>query len=1177
MDHQSKLAPALKDLIPSHWKSQASSFVTWPDRSVSVGWLEKLIAYRRLRNIPYRQFVGLPMILVSNNGNQRALWKINPQLKPLVQSYHFNSISNELKSFLELIGVYFVVDSEEEIGALVQWGYIDVPNSDTVVIRMQSNERVVFQNYPTRAASLNEEVSRMLSSYQRQLPGLFRDLPLFKTVGGRLVSANNCMVIKKGDLPTEWKDSYGNVVLEESITNQNLIQKLGIKRWTYEDVCKAIFTRTIPSEDILSLSRGILSKLQYNISQSLHSLAEEYVRVKSDCNTLRKPCELFEKTSDLRDIFLGESDRFPDEDYTTSTLKRIGLKSVQHINSNNIKQSIKTVQRIGRQRDRIEKVNAILRIIKQNGLVRSFDYNIAPWIPVQRESPRDYPESMPWFGAQNNNKQNSIKCPSEVFLPSFQYLVGSHKFIVSSAVSDHFRDCFQGTVCVERSIGLPEAIKQLENLQMFYNRNEKAHAESMAKKIYKFINQLNLKRVQNGFPVWHGDGFTTYQKTILINENMIDVSPYIFQPPKFVTELVGRYLKLLGCQTRKFSIYLETLKEIASKNEISDGFFTSDLRDTELALSLVTELAMNFTKEVEINRSSIFVPVECSGLKLAQLDTCHYLDFDSDTKFSTSSSDNIVHRRLSSEVSRQLGIPNFVCRIFQGDENSLFEPWGQHQEPLTKNLQSILEGYEDGMAIVKELIQNADDAGASEVSILYDRRMNEGSKGRLISPQMKEWQGPALWVHNNKMFTEKDFKNITKLNAGTKKSEATKIGKFGLGFNAVYHLTDVPSIMSGKSLVIFDPHMKYLGDAMKRGEPGVRIALHNRVSGIANFSDQFSVFEGVFGAHINLDSKVESQLYEGSLFRFPLRNAHCALTSEIKKLHYSEFEMRKLLAKVEESLDVLLLFTQNVVKFSVYELDASCKDPNDRKLLFSTQRSADHPIKAIVDHANTELQRFPWGRWHAIKEVCSTDEVKLTVTSEKEGASTKKWIVHSRNSSHATYEYASQHPVDGLLPYCSIAFSMGEDGKTAKSVDGHLFCFLPLPIRNGLLAHVNASFKITKDRLSLKYHTEDEKNYYDDQQNWNDLIGTDVGQAYYKVLVYFKERGINFSNFYTLFPAHKDVLSQRFSQICVWELLRLCKEFFLSKMMEAYGRPGTISESLILLCQRVSVIHAFVC
>lgn len=44
----------------------------------------------------------------------------------------------------------------------------------------------------------------------------------------------------------------------------------------------------------------------------------------------------------------------------------------------------------------------------------------------------------------------------------------------------------------------------------------------------------------------------------------------------------------------------------------------------------------------------------------------------------------------------------------------------------------------------------------------------------------------------------------------SKASRPTSIGRFGLGFNAVYHFTDLPCFVSGDHLVMFDPHAKYL-------------------------------------------------------------------------------------------------------------------------------------------------------------------------------------------------------------------------------------------------------------------------------------------------------------------------------------------------------------------------------
>ena len=52
----------------------------------------------------------------------------------------------------------------------------------------------------------------------------------------------------------------------------------------------------------------------------------------------------------------------------------------------------------------------------------------------------------------------------------------------------------------------------------------------------------------------------------------------------------------------------------------------------------------------------------------------------------------------------------------------------------------LLQEYTDGFAVPKELVQNADDAGATEVKLLYDERQNDDAKTCLIDENMKECQ-----------------------------------------------------------------------------------------------------------------------------------------------------------------------------------------------------------------------------------------------------------------------------------------------------------------------------------------------------------------------------------------------------------------------------------------------------
>lgn len=50
-------------------------------------------------------------------------------------------------------------------------------------------------------------------------------------------------------------------------------------------------------------------------------------------------------------------------------------------------------------------------------------------------------------------------------------------------------------------------------------------------------------------------------------------------------------------------------------------------------------------------------------------------------------------------------------------------------------------------------------------------------------------------------------------------------GRFGLGFNSVYHFTDLPSLVSGEHLVMFDPHTKYVPGATSV-QPGIKVSLN---------------------------------------------------------------------------------------------------------------------------------------------------------------------------------------------------------------------------------------------------------------------------------------------------------------------------------------------------------------
>lgn len=107
------------------------------------------------------------------------------------------------------------------------------------------------------------------------------------------------------------------------------------------------------------------------------------------------------------------------------------------------------------------------------------------------------------------------------------------------------------------------------------------------------------------------------------------------------------------------------------------------------------------------------------------------------------------------------------------------------------SIASFLHGYSGEITIVRELVQNADDA--------------PGAVGneRWIEFDLKP---DALIVRNNSVFSEQDFDNIADIaHQGKRLARRRTIGRFGIGFVSVYQLTDTPIIRSSGRQWIMRP------------------------------------------------------------------------------------------------------------------------------------------------------------------------------------------------------------------------------------------------------------------------------------------------------------------------------------------------------------------------------------
>ena len=96
----------------------------------------------------------------------------------------------------------------------------------------------------------------------------------------------------------------------------------------------------------------------------------------------------------------------------------------------------------------------------------------------------------------------------------------------------------------------------------------------------------------------------------------------------------------------------------------------------------------------------------------------------------------------------------------------------------TRHLSFLGRLYTDRTHFIFELLQNAEDAGASKVLF------------QLFKDKLEVF-------HDGRLFDEKDVRGICGVGEGTKTEDFTQIGKFGIGFKSVYAYTSTPEVHSG--------------------------------------------------------------------------------------------------------------------------------------------------------------------------------------------------------------------------------------------------------------------------------------------------------------------------------------------------------------------------------------------
>ena len=295
-------------------------------------------------------------------------------------------------------------------------------------------------------------------------------------------------------------------------------------------------------------------------------------------------------------------------------------------------------------------------------------------------------------------------------------------------------------------------------------------------------------------------------------------------------------------------------------------------------------------------------------------------------------------------------------------------PGGQRYD-VARAIRTFLEqmagggGGSFGGAVIKELIQNADDAGASELVVALDERNGEG-----LPPECRGEYGPlldpALLIRNDARFRvvgevsegdQDDFTAICEVAGGHKRFNPTAAGRFGIGFNSVYFLTDTPVLFSRREVHVFDLRR------LMFPEDGWRFPLDDFPADASGAGPIKTVLEWalpkvILGKGSFQQLAAERQDYRHTIFRLPLRRTLSTGTVEHRGPVFpsasfpNEADRYELLQEMCEEARRSLLFLKSLRRVTFGELiekrfdEWACVEATRRP---STELDLDRFVKSV--------------------------------------------------------------------------------------------------------------------------------------------------------------------------------------------------------------------------------------
>lgn len=870
-------------------------------------------------------------------------------------------------------------------------------------------------------------------------------------------------------------------------------------------VCEIFFPNieTLPSDLRDPVTCYVLD--EYLRSNKYESQLRETncIPVSPNANQMCRPGELIDPTGAVSNLFRDEEHIFPSGDRFLRPERLVALKKLGMVDNlmtwericeratfiaslaNNCSEKASVMSR-----NFLKYLNDNMSGLSPPSITKRKQLSEIQFLPVM-DKPKDY--CLPWKGLEGN--ESCFLAARELCRDDSIYLLGSVRPVLDESSETGCGRVNKDTAKVlgftAETPALTDVLFQLYAAVHGLVENDAANRECVRKvchAVYHFLqDKIN----------------TSDRQTI---RDLLDGKPWIFVESKFVTSSHVAFSwrnhgdPFLYCIPEDFALKFKDLfkalgvRESFSGQDMVDALFVLEERKQGQALTLQEfRTVKSFLEEISLMDEEILnsyfgqLPFPNSDLVLT---TAGDLAINDAPWMHQGMQTKCLHSDISPTLAHRLGAHTMLEQKLDKYSHCLGKPFGQ-SERLTDRLKKVLQSYPCDGGILKEIIQNADDAGAREVHFVHDPRQHGTT--RVLSRKWKDLQGPALCVYNDCTFTERDIEGIQRLGIGSKFDSPDKTGKYGIGFNAVYHLTDCPSfITNGKILCSLDPHARYAPNATLEF-PGRRFDPLDH-----EFWNAFAdVKPGYLGEFFELKNS--------TMFRLPLRTRLQAEESEISSKYFTSSDIDQLLTIFESEIRDVLLFLRSVRKISISGIE-------NNRLVRRYEASATIPSTDIakIETLDAEVLRcrelptncIPWFG------------VTYTITIQDTLGRREGWVIQQCLGCrlYGEKEFIPEGSKSGLLPRAAVAARLDTNespSRRRRSLNAppdinqqtkvyRAFCFLPLPIETGLPVQVNGQFVLDSSRRNL---WKDESGQAQRTQ-WNNFIKNYVlAPAYAELIV----------------------------------------------------------------------------